>query len=442
MNDLYGRFNPILLTDSYKIPHYELYPEPTETVHSYLESRGGVFDRTVFFGLQYYLMRYLAGSIVTSADVDEALELCNPHFGMELVNVEGWYRIIEKHDGKLPVSIHAVPEGTVSDTSTVLMTIENTDPKFAWLTNYLETLLSELWYPITVATQSFHMRNTLNKYLEATGTPADIPFKLHDFGFRGVSSLETAGIGGGAHLTTFMGTDNLAGLTFLRVFYSAPCAGLSIVASEHSNITAWGEKNEVEAFRNMLRKFPTGLIACVSDSYNIYEACETLWGTILKDEVMSRDGTLVIRPDSGHPPTVVLRCLEILGRKFGFTTNDKGFKVLDPHVRMIYGDGIDRISIVEIMDAMLDAGWSVDNIAFGSGGALLQKLDRDTNMFAIKCSETTQNGVRIPAYKNPVDAAYKRSKQGRFDGLPEVFRNGEILKTFTLDEIRARINTY
>lgn len=433
--------NLILSTDSYKMTHWKQYPPDAQHIYSYLESRGGEFKKTIFFGLQYYLKKYLEGEVVTQGDIEEAEAMCEMHFERQVFNRDGWQRIVDEYKGKLPVSICAVPEGTMNNVLTPLMTVENTDPELPWLTNHLETILTEVWYPITVATQSYFMKKTILNHLEATGTPADIPFKLHDFGFRGVSSPETAAIGGAAHLVNFLGTDTMAALTMLRDYYNCECAGISIPASEHSTITSWEEKNEVHAFENMLKQFPDGIIACVSDSYNIFDACENLWGEKLKSQIMNRDGTLVIRPDSGDPVEVVLKCLRILADKFGFSLNTKGYKVLDPHVRLIQGDGIDHHMIKMILNAMRLAGWSTDNIAFGSGGALLQKLNRDTNEFAFKCSNIKKGFVDYPVFKNPITAKGKISKQGKFDGLPEVFRNGVILKEYTLDEIRERVKT-
>ena len=321
------------------------------------------------------------------------------------------------------------------------MTMENTDPELPWLTNWMETLLSMIWYPITVATQSYYMKQSILTHLDKTGTLDDIGFKLHDFGFRGVSSKETAGIGGVAHLVNFVGTDNMAALRIAKKYYNSKCAGFSIPASEHSTITSYGKDNELDAFRNMLQQYPTGLVACVSDSYDIYNACENLWGEQLHDEIMARDGTLIVRPDSGDPIKVVPKCLDILGDKFGYTTNTKGYKVLDNHVRIIQGDGINRNSMNDILQVITENNWSADNIAFGSGGALLQQLNRDTNMFAIKCSSATVNGIERDVYKSPITSIEKESKRGRFTGLTEVFRDGEVLVEYTLDEIRERIDS-
>ena len=182
------------------------------------------------------------------------------------------------------------------------MTVENTDPELPWVTNYVETLLSMIWYPSTVATQSRYMRLRVLNYLEATGDTSLIDFKVHDFGFRGSTSVESAGIGDSAHLVSFKGTDTFQGIRVARKYYGEPMAGFSIPAAEHSTITSWGYENEKDAYANMLKAFPTGLVAVVSDSYDIYNACREIWGKELKEAVLARDGVLVVRPDSGYPP--------------------------------------------------------------------------------------------------------------------------------------------
>lgn len=285
-----------------------------------------------------------------------------------------------------------------------------------------------------------------------------LPFKLHDFGFRGVSSVETAAIGGAAHLVNFQGTDNLAGIVYARQFYGAKMPGTSIPAAEHSTMTAWSREREIDAYRNMLHQFPVGMVAVVSDSYDVFHACREIWGGPLKRDVLDRDGTLVVRPDSGDPPTVVVQVLDILGEKFGFTTNSKGYRVLDPHVRVIQGDGIDRQMLFNVLDAMRSSGWSADNIAFGSGGGLLQKLNRDTCRYAFKCASATVDGVERDVFKQPATDHGKQSKRGRLklvrrhgtyetvpvssgpepDLLCEVFLNGEMLNRQLWDDVCQR----
>jgi nicotinamide phosphoribosyltransferase len=354
-----------------------------------------------------------------------------------------------------------VAEGTTVDVQNVLMTIENTDPVCYWLPNYLETLLLKIWYPITVATLSHAIRRVIVGSLERSGDPALIDFKLHDFGYRGVSSEETAGVGAAAHLINFKGTDTVAGIRVLRQFYQTnEIEGFSIPAAEHSTITAWGRENEERAYDNMLSQFPEGLVAVVSDSYNVYEACEKLWGGALRDKVLARRGTLVVRPDSGKPREVVLKVLEILGGKFGYEINAKGYRVLNPKIRVIQGDGVNYWTIQDTLTAMNRAGWSADNITFGMGGALLQQLNRDTQQFAFKCSNVTVDGEDRDVFKDPVEGRDKASKRGRLalhsangswktvraprgaddpgDLLKPVFRDGEILAWQSIAEVRRR----
>ncbi len=454
--------NICVLSDSYKISHYKQYPPGTTKVYSYFESRhGSTFPTTTFFGLQYWLRQYLAGPVVTQEKIDAADEIFRLHFGGQVFNRAGWEYILQRHGGRLPVEIKAVPEGTVVDASNVLMTVENTDDHAFWLTNFLETLLVQVWYPSTVATQSRAMRQVILHYLTQTGDPRLVDFKLHDFGFRGVTCPEQAAIGGAAHLLNFQGTDNIPGVMLAREFYQESMAGYSIPAAEHSTITSWGRAHEVDACRNMLEQYPTGLVATVSDSYDIFNCCANIWGGVLKEQVLARDGVLVVRPDSGDPPVVINQVLEILGEKFGSTVNAKGYKVLHPKVRLIQGDGIDFKMLNVILEAITKHGWSADNLAFGSGGGLLQKLNRDTQRFAFKCSSIAVGNQQRDVYKQPVTDHGKRSKAGRLklvrnesspgagfttvpqsepgeDQLQFVFRNGEVLIDQTFAEIRER----
>lgn len=453
--------NLVLQTDSYKFTHWKQYPPGTQFVYSYLESRGGMFERTLFFGLQYYLREYLTGAVVAEEDVIEARDFVDRHIAPGVFNLKGWMHIVRQHRGRLPVVIKAVAEGTLVDVHNVLMTIENTDPICYWLPNYLETLLLKVWYPITVGTLSNSIRKVFLTALQLSGDPSLIDFKLHDFGYRGVSSEETAGIGAAAHLINFKGTDTVAGIRFLQRYYdSREMEGFSIPAAEHSTITAWGRENELSAYENMLTQFPTGVVAVVSDSYNVYKACEKLWGKLLHERVLQREGVLVVRPDSGSPREVILKVLDILGQKFGYQSNAKGYRVLNPKVRVIQGDGVNYWTIQDTLTAMARAGWSADNITFGMGGALLQQLNRDTQKFAFKTSAVTINGEEHPVYKDPIEGHDKASKRGRLalhrengkwttkqvqpgtqgseDLLQTVFKDGEVLIDQSVAEIRER----
>jgi nicotinamide phosphoribosyltransferase len=455
--------NIILNSDSYKYSQFNQYPAGTEYIYSYIESRGGVHDTTVFFGLQAFIKEYML-TPVTMEMIDEAEAIITAHG--EPFNREGWEYIVNTYGGKLPVTIKAAPEGTVIGTRNVLATIVNMDPKCYWLTSFLETaLLRAIWYPTTVATNSYQSKQLILDYLEKTGDPSAIDFKLHDFGARGVSSLESAGIGGAAHLVNFQGTDTVEALLFARRYYGADMAGFSIPAMEHSTVTSWGREGEVASYRNMLKQNakPGGLVAAVSDSYDIFAACEK-WGTELKQDVLDSGATLVVRPDSGDPADVVAKCLKILDKYFGHTVNDKGYKVLN-NVRVLQGDGINHQTIRSILYTITLAGYSADNVAFGQGGALLQIVNRDDQKFAMKCSAAFVNGEWVDVFKDPITDKGKRSKKGRMvlietdngfktvttedaeydavkdqDVLEVVYSMGKLIRDMTFDEVRANSN--
>ena len=457
--------NRIIDTDSYKASHFLQYPPNTTRAFFYLESRGSDRDwnETVFFGLQYLLKNYFLAPF-TQAMVEEAKEVITAH-GLPF-NYDGWTNLIAKHHGKLPLRIRAVAEGSVVPLHNVLMTVETTDDEFAWVGSWFETQLLRVWYAITVSTQSWQIKRDVYKVLQETADDADaeIAFKVHDFGARGVSSQETAAIGGAAHLVNFMGSDTMAALLLHRKFYNCAMAGFSIPAAEHSTITSWGRDNEIEAYRNMLKNFakPGALVAVVSDSWNIYNAVEKIWGEQLKQEVIDSGATIVIRPDSGEPVEVVSKVAKILGEKFGTIINSKGYKVLK-NVRIIQGDGVNQNSIRQILQRLKDENFSASNIAFGIGGSLLQKIDRDTLKFAYKCSAIVTDGEWREVYKQPITDSGKNSKRGRLDLIKDengeyetvklndsetvsakksqlrtVFENGELLIDDNLEEIRRR----
>nr|XP_021328060.1 uncharacterized protein LOC557816 [Danio rerio]XP_021335659.1 uncharacterized protein LOC557816 [Danio rerio] len=469
-------FNILLATDSYKVTHYNQYPPNTSKMYSYFECREKKanpnkprkirYDTTVFYGLQYVLHKYFKGQVVTLEKIQEAKEVYREHFHDDMFNEKGWNYILEKYNGHLPIEIKAVPEGSVIPRGNVLFTVENTDDECYWLTNWIETILLQIWYPITVATNSREQKKILAKYLmETSGSLDGLEYKLHDFGYRGVSSQETAGIGGSAHLVNFKGTDTMAGIRLIKKYYGTkePVAGFSVPAAEHSTITAWGKDHEKDAFEHIVRMFPSVPVSVVSDSYDIYNACEKIWGEELRSlvEMRSADAPLVVRPDSGDPLETVLRVLEILGEKFPPLENSKGYKVLPPYIRVIQGDGIDIESLQDILEGIKKHGWSIENIGFGSGGSLLQKLNRDMLSCCFKCSYAVTNGVPINVFKDPIADPTKKSKKGRLslhrtpsgslvtleegsgslgeygeDLLQTVFRNGKIIKTYTFDEVR------
>lgn len=463
----------ITKSDSYKFTHAPQYPKGTTKVGSYLESRGGLFDNTVFYGLQYILKKNIAGVVVTKEDVEKAKFLIDRHIGPGLFNYDGWMRIVDVHGGKLPISIKAVPEGTPVGVSNVLMTVENTDDELPWITNFCESILLQVWYPTTVATLSREIKKVFVDFMKKTTSYDNekileiSKFALNDFGYRGASSHESASIGGSAHMVNFAGSDNVPALDLIMSYYNTNnIFAYSIPASEHSTITSWGEENESKAYENMLDSYPVGLRACVSDSYDIINACEKIWGGELRDKVLNLNGRLVIRPDSGDPVQTLKKIFNILWDKFGGKVNEKGFKVLDDHIRVIQGDGVNYDSIIDILKMMVAEGFSVENIVFGMGGALLQKVDRDTQKFAFKCSYIVINGEYRNVQKHPIEInkdgvaikSFKTSKKGKLklvesegkyktiqeatdevgDIMVKVFENGEILKEWTFEEIQER----
>lgn len=464
MKNVLQLLTAITRTDSYKMSQFKQYPADTTHISSYIEARGGE-PTSVFFGLQAFIKEYMMNPI-TQADIDMAEKLITAHG--EPFNREGWEIIVNEYNGMLPVEIEAVPEGTVMPTGNVQVQIVNTDPRLFWLTSYLETaMLRAVWYPSTVATMSRKSKVRIARALNAT---SDIPvmdqlmFKLHDFGARGASSTETAVLGGMAHLVNFMGTDTFEGIMGAMTYYNSEVCGFSIPASEHSTITSWGSENEVEAYKNMIEQFAGEgrIFACVSDSYDIYKAAGELWPS-LKEQLVTKGGTLVVRPDSGDPLTMPIEVIKILMDKFGYATNSKGYRVLPDFVRVIQGDGIDPTSLKLIIDNMMMDKLSLDNLAFGMGGGLLQKVDRDTLKYAMKASaRCDSSGEWYDVYKDPITDSGKTSKKGRlglietcglgncgYQTVPKeiadekgnvmrpVFRNGELLVEDDFETVRS-----
>lgn len=463
-----NKLNLLLLADAYKYSHYKLYTPGTTKIYSYLESRGGLFDETVFFGLQYFLKEYLEGKAFTRENIDEAEEILNGVFGRPGVfDRKNFDYILDRYEGRLPVRIKAISEGTAVPVKNVLMTIENTDPKCFWLTNFLETLLMQIWYPSTVATLSREIKKSIHYYFEQSSDEnayEAIDFTLNDFGFRGVSSVESAGLGGAAHLINFSSSDTVYASAFAKKYYDAKkIYGMSVPATEHSIMTLLGKEGEGELFNHVLDAYPDGILACVSDSYNIFNAVGELWGKELKDKILQRNGRLVIRPDSGDPVLTLLKVFEILFDRFGFSVNQKGYRVLPTQVRVIQGDGIEYDSIQLIYKALIANKISAENLVLGMGGALLQKVNRDTQKFALKCSYAEVDNRKVEVKKSPMELnensdlvpSFKASKAGKLklvhknnslatvsetesgeDLLETVFENGTITRTHTFEEIR------
>lgn len=449
-------YNIILQTDSYKLHHAFMYVPNIEQVYSYFECREGARYPTVkMFGLQPLL--YQLAQPINQYDLEEAYQLSIEH-GLPL-NKDGWQYILDKHEGRLPLEIKAIPEGTCLPISNALMTVVNTDKKLPWLTNYCETFLSRVWYPITVASMSMAAKQVLRAYLMETSDDMGIlDYQLHDFGSRGTTCGEQANIGGAAHLTNFLGTDTFSALQYLKDCYGAKtAAGYSVNATEHSIMTALGQDGEEELFSHLLDQYPTGILSVVIDSYD-YRGFILNIARKFKDRILARDGKVVFRPDSGEPVYTSLDVFLMLEEVFGVTINSKGYRVLNPKVGMLWGDGIDLGGIDKILASFKINNISSCNIIFGMGGGLLQKVNRDSQRCAFKCSAQKRDGQWIDIMKNPLDHS-KISKKGRLgvinsesgiitinqsdpryslenDLLQTVFLNGEVRSNFTVEDLR------
>lgn len=457
--------NLLLYTqDSYKVGQYLMYPDNTQEVYSYFESRNGAkYPYTMFFGLQYILKRWLSKPI-TKQMVDEAEEYFKIHFfdDPDIFNRKGWDRIVNEFDGKLPVEIKAVREGTLVPVSNVMMTVKCLSG-FEWLTGVLETLLTHVWYTSLVATHSYYTMQIINEYFEKTSDSDGLnKFYLHDFGQRGVTCMEQAGLGGMAHLINSRGTDSLMAIPYAKTYYNADLKtlGFSVKATEHSIMTSFGKENEFDVTRNIIKKLPNGILSVVSDSYDIENAVN-VYCTDLKQDILNRNGKFVVRPDSPRfkgdtCADQVYWIADKLWTAFGGTVNKKGYRVLNSKVGIIYGDGIGPNDIKETLELLEKHKFSAENCVFGMGGGLLQRnLDRDTQRSAFKCSSQYRDGVYHDIYKEPSDKS-KSSKRGKLslvrdengdlqtvpqtsdvqDELRTVYENGNLVNEMTFDEIR------
>jgi nicotinamide phosphoribosyltransferase len=471
--------NPLVGVDVYKMGHMEQYVPGCNKVFSYLLARSDKhFSETVFFGLQYYLKQYLSRRLEPWM-ADEFLE-----HRANILGIENSYDIIDKvHDlcklGYFPLEIKAVPEGTVMSPRNVLMTITNTHPDFYWVVGFIESLILKVWYSITVASCSFAYRNVVNTAFEKTVT-SDMDmlrqFTVHDFGYRGDTSEEGAGLSGVAHLLSFTGSDTVPALPFARKFYGArpdTFVMASVPASEHSVMCSFGTEDELAAFRNMLNLYPTGFVSIVSDTYDVYHVL-TEFAEQLKSEILARDGKTVFRPDSGNPEYIICGdpearvgsnewkgAIRLLDEAFGSTVNEKGFKVLNPKVGLIYGDGMYLERYQRTLDRLEEMGYAACNLVIGVGG-ILRNHSRDTLGFALKATYVEVDGVPRDIVKNPVTDSKKKShkglvaltrnKEGRYetiDGctkeeegaslLQAVFRDGQLLVSQSLEEIRVLV---
>lgn len=452
--------NPLEDADEYKLAgHLAMIPKGTTKSVLYLIARGGELPYAQLFNLQGVVKQFLIGKFFTQADLDEITERRKTE-GRPFYP-EMWQYILDKYDGHLPIRIKAVKEGKKISLNNVLATIESTDDKCAGLPGQLETILMRVWHGSTVCVKSSYINQITNEYLELTSDNPEAarPYMLNDFGSRSAPNREAAAVGGAAHLLNGRGSDTGLGERYLKQFYNAMKHRTlydSVTATEHSVMTPYGPAGEVRRVGEILDLFPTGILSIVGDSYDIYNFTENIIGGVYRDRIAARIGKVVVRPDSGDPLVVVPKLLNILAEKFGHSVNRKGYKVLSPCVGIIFGDGMDLFSIRRLYALLKDLGWAAENVVVGMGGGLIQKVNRDTQLFAIKLCAQTRDGVEYDIYKNAPGknshrghpALVYREELGKYDTIRKsdlvfplvddlelVSENGILYRDMTYDEI-------
>lgn len=493
---------PILKSDSYKQFHVFMYPKGITKLYSNLTPRSFKYlgcEHAVFFGLQYYLKKYLIEDwnenffYKKREDVIKEFKRFHKYFSgvdIDASHVEALHKL-----GYMPILIKALPEGSRVKEKIPFFTITNTHPDFAWLVNFLETQISTvLWHPTVIATLGDMYRKLLNKWaLKTTGSIEGVQWQGHDFSMRGLSSMESANNQAG-WLLSFTGTDTIPAVYILEDYYNAnmeeELIAASVPASEHSVMTSYGKENEIDAFKRLMQQFPTGILSIVSDSFDLWKVC-TEFMVELKDEILTRNGKIVIRPDSGVPEDIICGfntkdgfdeewfmynrdtyykkeewkgVIELLWDVFGGTINEQGYKVLDSHIGCIYGDSINLERAEEICKRLEAKGFASTNVVMGVGSYTMQYKTRDSLGLAVKSTYCEVDGQPREIFKDPItDDGVKKSAKGllsihinnegeyylKDQCTPEeeqegclipVFKNGELLVNVSLNEIRNRLN--
>ncbi|MFZ5553111.1 MAG: nicotinate phosphoribosyltransferase [Bacteroidota bacterium] len=488
------KINPLMLIDFYKADHRRQYPEGTELVYSNFTPRKFRRDghgELVFFGLQYFVKEYLVRQwnegffkLPKEKVMADYKRRMDTSLGKDSIPVE---HIAELHDlGYLPLSIKALPEGTIVSPKIPVLTVHNTEPRFFWLTNYLESLMSAiLWKPSTSATTAFQYRKIFNRYAFETVSENNIDFVYwqgHDFSFRGMSGIEDACISGAGHLLSFYGTDTVPAIDFHELYYNADAEkeiiGGSVPATEHSVMCMGTKENEIETFRRLVTDlYPTGIVSIVSDTWDFWQVI-TEYLPKLKNEILSRNGKVVIRPDSGDPVKIIIGdkdaqpgspeykgAIECMWEIFGGIITDKGYKLLDSHIGLIYGDSITLDRQLAILEGLKQKGFASFNVVLGIGSFTYEYVTRDTYGFAMKATYGKVNGEEREIYKDPkTDDGTKKSARGllavqeqngklvlkdqcswdelKFCLMEPVFENGKLLRDHSLSEIRSRVQKY
>jgi len=404
-------------SDSYKYSHGPQLPDDLKYASNYGSARSlNMYKQVLWFGLQSW-KRKLMKNPLTMESVEYANRRIVEHCG--IFPYEEFKRIVEVHNGLPPVRIEALPEGLIVPVGVPCYQVVSTDPLLPTLGSFLETeILRAAWYQSSVATLSWHIKQDLRKWLEQTcdNPEEELAFRLHDFGGRGASSEESAALGGMSHLINFMGTDTVPALEAATEFYDEWMAGYSIPAMEHFTVTAWGREREAQAYERMIDVYggEGKKYACVCDAYDQRNSVDNIWGKQLKDKVLAKGGTAVIRLDSGKPIAEVVYAVKSIANSYGFHTNKKGYDVVNPAARIIQGDGVNRTSINGICHALELNKLSIENNGYGMGGALLQEVMRDDLGWAQKASAISADGEHWTGInKSPITAPEKASLKGR-----------------------------
>jgi nicotinamide phosphoribosyltransferase len=484
--------NPATLIDGYKVDHRRQYPDNTEIIFSNLTARSTRrtnTDKVVFAGLQYFVKEYLIKQWDENffhKPIEQVMEKFRNRINNYLgPNDVGEQHIRDLHElGHLPIVILALPEGSEHPLKVPSLVLWNTDERFGWFTNYLETILStSVWGMCTSATTAHQYKKLLTKYAaETVGNTDFVQWQGHDFSFRGMFGLEAACMSGAAHLFSFTGTDTIPAIDFLEQYYNADVTkelvGGSVAATEHSVMCAGGADDEIGTFRRLINQvYPKGIVSIVSDTWDYWNTLTNI-AHELKSEIMQRDGKVVFRPDTGDPVKVVVGdedaekdspeykgSIECLWEVFGGKVNDKGFKELDPHVGLIYGDSITLERAQQICEGLKRKGFASTNIVFGIGSFTYQYATRDTDGYAVKATYAKINGADKEIFKSPKGAEFKKSAKGltavyKNDKgefhlkdqatweevnnceFVKVFENSQLIKDWTLQEVRNNLAQY
>lgn len=479
--------NPLLAIDFYKADHRRQYPAGTTEVYSnftprnngHAKAAGIEENKIVWFGLQGFIKTFLqdaynktlfSGPSHSSASdngaayIGEYKMVMDQALGPNAVPIDHLEQLMNL--GYLPIEIKALPEGSRVPIGVPVLTIKNTHPEFFWLPNYLETIMSaSLWKATTSATTAFEYKKILTKYALETGGDLDfVKFQAHDFSFRGLSGLEDARVSGGAHLTSFVGTDTVPAIPYMKEYYGATeLVGCSVPATEHSVMCMGTKADEIGTFKRLITElYPQGIVSIVSDTWDLWKVLDEFMPT-LKSIILQRNGKVVIRPDSGDPVDIIPKAIEKLWAVFGGTYSSKGYRILDSHIGLIYGDSITPNRARAILSKLKELGFASTNVVFGVGSYTYQYVTRDNFGFAMKATSGVVNGERRDIFKDPItDDGTKKSARGLLqvtrtadgyklkdqctekeesDGeLITIFKNGELVQETDLDTIRKKLD--